>query len=194
MQWRTQGLLGGMKVRTFECEIQLPLPPEEIFPFFADAANLNEITPSWLDFRIVTPLPIDMREGTLIDYRLKVRGLPLKWRTLIKSWEPPYRFVDEQIGGPYRLWHHEHTFEESDGGTLARDRVRYATPFDWLVHRWWVRPDVEGIFAHRTRRLREIFKRTRDASSAGCCSDSLSEPRIARITRMEQEPARHSTA
>jgi ligand-binding SRPBCC domain-containing protein len=146
-----------MKLRDFYAELWLPLSPEELFPFFADAANLDAITPPWLHFQIVTPPPIDMREGALIDYRLRVRGVPLRWRTLIKEWQPPHRFVDEQLRGPYQQWIHEHTFEPRDGGTLARDRVRYAVPFDGLLHRWFVRPDIERIFQFRAKALRERF-------------------------------------
>lgn len=146
-----------MRVREFSTELWLPLPPEKLFPFFADAGNLDALTPPWLNFHIVTPLPITMRAGTLIDYRLRVRGVPVRWRTHIKSWEPPYRFVDEQIRGPYRLWVHEHTFTARDGGTLTRDVVRYAAPFDFLVHRWLVRPDVERIFAYRAQVLAQKF-------------------------------------
>lgn len=146
-----------MKIREFESELWLPLPPEKLFPFFADAANLDAITPPWLNFRIVTPGPVDMREGALIDYRLRVRGLPLRWRTRINAWEPPHRFEDEQLRGPYRQWIHEHTFEARDGGTLARDRVRYAVPLDWLVHDWLVRPDIEKIFRHRSEMLKKRF-------------------------------------
>ena len=146
-----------MRVREFTAELWLPAPPEEVFPFFAEAANLETITPPWLNFHIITPQPVAMREGTLIDYRLRVRGFPMKWRTLISAWEPPFRCVDEQLKGPYRLWKHEHTFEARDGGTLARDRVQYAAPFDWLVHRWLVRPDVERIFAYRQEVLKKKF-------------------------------------
>ena len=148
-----------MKIREFNSEIWLPLPPEELFLFFADAANLDAITPPWLSFRIVTPGPIVMRPGALIDYRLRVHGLPLRWRTRINVWEPPHRFVDEQIRGPYRQWIHEHTFTAHEGGTLARDHVRYAVPLDFLTHAWLVRPDVEKIFAHRTRALEKRFPR-----------------------------------
>jgi ligand-binding SRPBCC domain-containing protein len=146
-----------VRIREFQSEIWLPLPPEEIFPFFADAGNLDAITPPWLDFQIVTPRPIVMRAGTLIDYKLRLRGLPLRWRTLIKEWQPPFRFVDEQLRGPYRQWIHTHTFEARDGGTLARDVVHYAVPFDFLTHGWLVRPDVEKIFAFRTEALRKRF-------------------------------------
>jgi ligand-binding SRPBCC domain-containing protein len=152
-----------MKIREFKTELWLPLPPEELFPFFADAANLDAITPPWLNFRIVTPQPIEMRPGTLIDYQIRVRGLPMRWRTLIKEWQPPHRFVDEQLRGPYRRWIHEHTFESCDGGTLARDCVSYAVPLDWLAHRWFVRPDIERIFQYRAEALRTRFGSRRSA-------------------------------
>lgn len=146
-----------MKIREFQTELWLPLPPEKLFPFFADAGNLNAITPPWLHFQIVTPRPIVMREGTLIDYRLRVHRVPLRWRTRINVWQPPHRFVDEQIRGPYRLWIHEHTFEPRAGGTLARDHVRYAVPFDLLLHTWFVRPDIENIFRFRAEALQRRF-------------------------------------
>ena len=146
-----------MRVREFQCELWLPLPPEELFPFFADAGNLDAITPPWLHFRIVTPRPIEMRAGALIDYKLRVRGMPLRWRTLIREWNPSHSFVDEQIRGPYRQWVHRHTFEPKDGGTLARDIVHYAVPFDFIAHRLLVRPDIEKIFAYRQEALRKKF-------------------------------------
>jgi ligand-binding SRPBCC domain-containing protein len=146
-----------MSVHEFQSELWLPRTPEEIFPIFADANNLETLTPPWLHFHIVTPRPIAMREGALIDHRLRVRGIPLRWRTRINVWEPPHRFVDEQLRGPYRQWIHEHTFEPRDGGTLARDRVHYAVALDFLVHRWLVRPDVERIFEFRQEKLRKLF-------------------------------------
>jgi len=146
-----------MRIHEFRSEIWLPAPPDRVFPFFAEAANLDAITPPWLRFRIVTPGPIEMRAGALIDYRLRVRGVPLRWRTRINVWEQPHRFVDEQIRGPYRLWVHEHTFEERGGGTLARDFVRYAVPLDLLAHKWLVRPDVEKIFEFRSHALQKHF-------------------------------------
>jgi ligand-binding SRPBCC domain-containing protein len=146
-----------MRLREFQSELWLPLPPAELFPFFADATNLQALTPPWLQFEIVTPPPVVMGEGTLIDYRLCVHGLPLRWRTRINVWQPPHRFVDEQVRGPYRQWIHEHTFEPRDGGTLARDRARYAVPLDFLVHRWFVRPDIEKIFQFRAEVLRKRF-------------------------------------
>ena len=150
-----------MKTREFRSELWLPLPREELFSYFADAANLDAITPPWLHFRMVTAPPVKMRAGTLIDYRLRVRGVPLRWRTRISVWEPPHRFVDEQLRGPYRQWIHDHTFEARDGGTLACDLVRYAVPFDALVHGWLVRPDITKIFQYRSERLREQFAPSR---------------------------------
>jgi ligand-binding SRPBCC domain-containing protein len=102
-------------------------------------------------------MPIEMKAGALIDYKLRVRGFPIRWRTKITAWEPPIRFEDEQIRGPYRLWVHEHEFEVRDGGTLVRDRVRYAVWFDFLVHELLVRRDVARIFTYRTERLRQRF-------------------------------------
>jgi ligand-binding SRPBCC domain-containing protein len=143
----------------FETSLWLPRPRDEVFAFFADAANLEAITPPWLNFHILTPRPIAMRAGALIDYRLRVHGLPLRWRTRIAVWKPPFRFVDEQLRGPYRRWVHEHAFEERDGGTLCLDRVDYDVLGGWLVERLLVRRDVKKIFAHRKDRLTEMFAR-----------------------------------
>jgi ligand-binding SRPBCC domain-containing protein len=109
---------------------------------------------------VLSPAPIEMAVGVEIDYRLRVRGLPMRWRSRIAVWQPPHRFVDEQVRGPYRLWHHEHSFESKDLGTLVRDHVRHAVhggPLEPLVHRWLVRRDVERIFAYRAERLAERF-------------------------------------
>ena len=127
--------------------------PEEVFPFFADAANLEAITPPWLGFRIVTPQPIEMREGALIEYRLRLRGIPLRWRTRIDAWEPGVRFVDRQLSGPYRLWHHTHEFE-ADGPdhTLMRDVVRFEVPFAPLAM-WLVSRDLKKIFDFRAEAI-----------------------------------------
>jgi ligand-binding SRPBCC domain-containing protein len=133
------------------------LPPDDVFPFFADAHNLEAITPPWLGFRVVTPRPIDMRAGALIEYRLRLRGVPLRWRTRIAVWDPPRRFVDVQIAGPYRLWHHTHDFEpDGSGGTIMRDTVRYALPLGplgALAHRLLVRRDLDAIFQFRANYL-----------------------------------------
>ena len=147
-----------MKTFVYECEQTLASPIDEVFAFFADAHNLEVITPRWLHFDVLTPRPIDMKVGPLIDYRLRWRGVPLKWQTEIMAWEPTRRFVDRQKYGPYRKWVHTHSFTDLGGGvTHAHDRVEYAVPLPWLTHRFFVRPDVERIFAHRRKVLAERF-------------------------------------
>ena len=146
-----------MRIREFESELWLTRPLDEVFNFFSDAANLNAITPPWLKFRMVTASPVQMRVGTLIDYRMRIRGVPVSWRTRITVWEPPYRFADEQVHGPYHFWRHQHEFESRDGGTLVRDRVRYSMPFDWIAHPLFVGRDLEKIFAYRQEKMRALF-------------------------------------
>ena len=149
-----------MRARTLRSEIWLPRPVEEVFAFFADARNLQDITPAWLDFSVLTPAPIVMRPGALIDYRLKVHGFPIRWQSEITAWEPPRRFVDEQRRGPYRLWIHEHSFEARDGGTLVGDFVQYAAPGGALIEWLFVRRDVERIFQFRREKLLARFGRS----------------------------------
>ena len=146
-----------MRVFSFHNEVRLPTPIGETFEFFADARNLERLTPPILRFEVLTPSPIEMRVGTLIDYRLRVRGVPLRWRSEITAWEPPYRFVDEQRKGPYSLWVHEHTFRVEDSGTLAEDHLQYAVPGGALVNWLFVADDVQKIFEFRSRRLRHIL-------------------------------------
>lgn len=153
------------RIRTLKVVTELPAPVERVFGFFADAGNLGEITPPWLHFEILTPRPIEMQVGTLIDYRIRLRGLPVRWRTKITAWEPGRRFVDEQIRGPYSLWRHEHTFEEitnRSGQRVVRmtDAVQYALPLGPLgeiAHALFVRRDLERIFEFRTRKVLSIF-------------------------------------
>jgi len=131
----------------------VPRSRPETFAFFAQARNLEAITPPWLGFEMLTPEPITMRTGTVIDYRLRLHGLPLRWTARIEDWDEDRAFVDRQIRGPYRLWHHRHEFEEHPGGTLVRDHVRYQLPlgpFGVLAHRLLVRRDLERIFDFRT--------------------------------------------
>jgi len=135
----------------------LPVPREAIFAFFADATNLQRLTPPWLQFYIVTPTPIAMRSGAMIDYRLRLHGLTLRWRSRIAVWDPPLSFVDEQVRGPYRSWRHEHLFEVTDAGTLCRDLVDYRVLGGRLIHRWLVRRDLLAIFAYRQQQLRKLF-------------------------------------
>jgi ligand-binding SRPBCC domain-containing protein len=129
----------------------------EVFPFFADARNLERLTPDWLSFDVLTPEPIPMAVGTTIDYRLSWHGIPLRWTSEIAAWDPPFRFVDRQLRGPYRLWHHEHRFEESDGGTTVIDEVEYAVWGGALANRFGVARDIARIFAYRGETLNRIF-------------------------------------
>lgn len=142
---------------TLETEVWLTRPVPEVFPFFADAGNLDVLTPPWLHFEILTPRPFEMQVGARFDYRLRLHGLPLRWQSEITAWQPPHRFVDEQSHGPYRIWIHQHTFEERNDGTLVCDRVRYAVLGGQLVDQLFVRRDLEKIFAYRHQRLKELF-------------------------------------
>ncbi|QOI99417.1 MAG: SRPBCC family protein [Phycisphaeraceae bacterium] len=163
-----------MTTYTLHREQFIPLPREFVFPFFADAGNLERITPPFLQFSILTPRPIDMRAGALIDYRIRLRGLPIRWRTLISTWQPPFRFVDEQVKGPYLLWRHEHTFEPAPGGTRCTDRVDYRIPGGPLapiLHRLIVRRDLERIFDYRARALADVFAQDRPADAVVKTSD-----------------------
>lgn len=156
-------------MRELVAELWVPATPEDVFSFFADPFNLDELTPASLRFEILTPAPIEVREGTVIDYRLSIHRIPLRWRSLITSWEPPHRFVDEQVRGPYRYWRHEHLFSERAGGTLIRDHVRYSSPgriLEPILHRLFVRPDLERIFRYRTAHLGRRFGASRAAPPA----------------------------
>jgi ligand-binding SRPBCC domain-containing protein len=139
----------------------VPRPRYEVFAFFGDAANLERITPPFLRFRVLTPPPIAMRPGTLIDYRLSLHRVPLRWRTEIEAWEPPHRFVDRQLHGPYRQWVHTHTFSDKDGGTQVEDQVLYRlrgpSPFTRMVHGLLVGPDTRQIFEFRHQALGVAF-------------------------------------
>ena len=138
-------------------KIRVDLPIEEVFGFFSDASQLGRITPDWLNFKILTPMPVELRQGALLDYKIRLHQIPIKWRTEIAVWEPPFRFVDQQLKGPYKLWYHEHIFEEADGRTIVSDNVHYIPRGGSLIHKWMVKPDLEKIFRFRHDRLTEIF-------------------------------------
>jgi ligand-binding SRPBCC domain-containing protein len=140
-----------------ETKQRLAASLETVFPFFADAFKLQAITPANLRFRILSEAPIEMRSGTLIDYRLRISGVPVRWRSEITAWDPPFRFVDEQRRGPYRWWIHEHVFSEKDGETFVTDRVDYGVPGGAVVHRFLVGPAVQRIFAYRAKCLQTHF-------------------------------------
>ncbi len=130
---------------------------DEVFDFFSDARQLERITPPFLKFKILTPMPVEIKEGALLDYSIRLHMIPIRWRTEISVWEPPYRFVDQQLKGPYRKWHHEHVFESVPEGTLMHDRVHYEVPFGKLVHQFVVRNDLIRIFEYRQKQIEAIL-------------------------------------
>lgn len=159
-----------MKTHHLHREILLERPLEEVFPFFADPANLEEITPSWLKFQVTDSSTPGIQEGTELDYRLRLHGLPLRWRSRISVWDPPYRFVDEQVRGPYAMWRHLHTFEPARGGkaTIARDWVEYRAYGGPLVHGLFIARDLRSIFDHRLRTMGELFGATEGSATPLC--------------------------
>ncbi len=149
-----------MKLHRLEREQLLHHPVDEVFAFFAEARNLERITPPWLRFEVLTPEPIRMQAGTLIEYRLRVHRIPLTWVSRIEAWEPGRGFIDRQLRGPYGLWHHRHTFEADGEATVVRDAVDYGLPLSWLgelAHRLFVRRDLERIFAHRHQAVQRLL-------------------------------------
>jgi ligand-binding SRPBCC domain-containing protein len=153
----------SVHVHTLRREQRLPGSPDEVFAFFGDARNLEAITPPLLRIRVMNPDAIVMAPGALIRYRLRVHRVPVGWLTAIRAWDPPHEFVDEQLRGPYALWHHTHTFEPlaaaDGGGTLMRDEVRYVLPLGplgELARRLFVARDLEAIFDYRAQRIREL--------------------------------------
>lgn len=145
----------------FETKQYLAQAPEEVFKFFSEARNLERITPRFLRFRMTNMNTSSIKEGTLIDYKIKIHGFPAGWRTQIEQWRPPTHFVDSSLKGPYRMWQHTHQFEKLGSGTLMTDRIRYQLPLGymgWLVASRWVRKDVENIFAYRRKVTAEIFE------------------------------------
>lgn len=148
-----------MKVRRFSLSTTLALPRDRVFPFFAAAANLERITPPELQFRIVSPLPIEMREGALIRYRLRLYGVPFEWLTRISVWDPPHAFVDEQLTGPYKRWIHRHTFFDRGGHTDMEDVVDYALPFYPFgeIAAPLVAAQVRRIFDYRTTAIERLL-------------------------------------
>jgi ligand-binding SRPBCC domain-containing protein len=149
-----------MRVHVHRRSQRLAKPPDEIFPFFADALNLERITPPWLGFRVLTPGPIEMRAGARINYRLRLHGVALNWRTEIVAWLPPHRFIDVQRSGPYALWHHTHLFEPAGDGSIMHDVVRYGLPLGplgSLADLVLVRRDLERIFEFRRDAVAELL-------------------------------------
>jgi len=150
-------------MKTFEINMKqyINKPLEVVFEFFSKPENLEMITPKSLSFNILTPTPIKMEKGSLIDYTIRLFGVPIHWRTLISDYEPPFRFVDQQIKGPYTFWHHTHTFKLVEGGVEIIDDVKYSLPLGWLgtlAHAIWVRKDLEKIFEYRKSVIQNYFE------------------------------------
>lgn len=148
-----------MIVHTLDTEFLVPQTRDEVFPFFCDALNLERITPPELEFRILTPQPIEMVEGTLVEYRLRLWGIPFRWRTRINSWTPPESFVDEQMSGPFGFWVHRHEFAQTDAGTLVRDHVDYGLPLSPIgeIAHPLMRRQLTRIFRYRHKVLHGLF-------------------------------------
>ena len=149
-----------MKEFLLERSVWVPSPIEEVFPFFSAAENLGKITPPELGFRIDSPTPIAMQPGAVIDYTIRLHHIPMKWRTGITKWNPPYSFEDTQLRGPYAKWVHTHRFTEHNGGTTIHDRVEYALPFGplGLVATPLVKRQLERIFDYRTEVMLNQFR------------------------------------
>ena len=147
-----------MKEYTLRNELWLPRPRTEVFSFFADARNLGEITPPWLQFEILTPEPTPLEVGLLIDYRIRLNRIPIRWQTKIVEWTPPHRFEDIQTRGPYTRWRHTHIFEEHDGGTLCIDLIFYRPRGGSLTNSLFVRQSLNRILDYRTERLKALFQ------------------------------------
>ena len=155
-QWLTADASAPHNLDTLYRDIIVPASIGDTFAFFADAANLQRITPPWLDFAILTPIPVEMRAGLAIAYRIRLYGVPMLWQSRIDVWEPGVCFVDRQLVGPYRWWRHEHRFEPVPGGTRVIDRVDYTPRVSWLSSPL-VRRDLQRIFAYRHEVLRQTF-------------------------------------
>ena len=137
--------------------VLLRSPREQVFDFFSRAENLDLLTPPWLHFSILTPLPIEMGQGTLISYRIRLRGIPVRWVSEITEWEPLRRFTDTQVRGPYHRWVHNHVFEETADGTLVSDEVSYRVPGGALVNRLFVAGELQRVFDYRRAKLLELY-------------------------------------
>ncbi|QDU38935.1 hypothetical protein Mal4_32670 [Maioricimonas rarisocia] len=159
---RIEQAAGEPGVHELTTQLWLPVRRARVFDFFSDAFQLESITPPWLHFHVLTPAPIEMHQGRQIDYALRLRGIPIRWRSEITTWDPPHAFVDEQRRGPYRLWHHEHQFCEQAGGTLVVDKVQFSVPCDRLLSRMFVAPDLHRIFSYRQQRLQTLLRPDHD--------------------------------
>ena len=150
-----------MKVFKLETKQFIRRPLEEVFGFFSRPENLVVITPAKLHFEILTPSPLEMKQGAVIDYTIKLSKVPIHWRSLITTYDPPFKFVDEQIKGPYSFWHHTHIFKEVPDGVEIYDEVHYSIPFGPLgsfLHALWIKKDLNHIFEYRKDVIENLFK------------------------------------
>ena len=149
-----------MKIYTINTVQVINKSIEEVFAFFSDPENLAVITPENLGFKIITPTPIKMSPGCLIDYQIHLMGFPVHWRTIISDYEPPYLFIDQQIKGPYKFWHHTHIFRKMKNGVEIKDRIMYSVPFGFIgsfLNKFWIKKDLENIFLYREKVIKDLF-------------------------------------
>ena len=159
-----------MTVHELERSQRVEIPVEEAFAFYGDTLNLEPMTPPWLHFKVTTPGAVRMQPGALLDYRLKLHRVPIRWTTRIETWDPPEGFVDIQLKGPYKLWEHTHVFERDGEETVIHDRVRYALPLGplgALAHRLFVRRDLERIFDYRAEAFSRLVAEDPPIASSG---------------------------
>ena len=150
-----------MKIYNLKRRQMIARPRQDVFKFFEQPENLEKITPSSVGFSILTPRPITMNAGTVLDYTIRLLGIPVRWTTLISDYDPPNRFSDVALRGPYSFWHHTHTFKENERGTIMIDEVRYALPFGLIgriVHSLWVKRQLDGIFDYRASVIGEMLE------------------------------------
>lgn len=153
----------GDRLYTLSRQQWVNRPLDNVFPFFERPENLALITPPSLDFRLLTPSPVQMKQGRIIDYTIRVLGARVRWRSIISMYRPPHLFVDEQLIGPYSFWHHTHRFQDEGKGTRLLDKIRYALPtllpdvLADLIHRWHVSPTLDQIFDYRRDKFQRLF-------------------------------------
>lgn len=151
-----------MKLYTLKRTQLIKHPREEVFKFFKKPENLEKITPVDVGFAILTPLPIEIHTGTILDYKINLLGFHIRWTTLITNYSEPEQFTDVALKGPYSFWHHRHTFEESEKGTIMTDEVTYAIPFGILgrlTHKFWIKKQLENIFDYRAQVISSLFSK-----------------------------------
>ncbi len=149
-----------MKTFTLQRTITIDRKLDEVFSFFSNASNLEELTPKWLRFRILTPTPITIKKDTIIDYQIRLWLFPMRWRSIISDWKPPHSFTDQQLKGPYKQWIHQHNFYADGESTRVEDIVSYTPRGGWIAQKLFVQRNLEQIFHFRHTQLQAIFPKT----------------------------------